>query len=261
MPEISPEVEQVVLAALSKDSKDRFGSVQAFATALAQAAQVPIKQDVPPMMSKEVSSTDKHSWSKVVDIASEAEHQHDRSPDLTSPHTDGDFPSPSTAENVSESASDAFSATSERVLSFTRPSSPLPYRSPGLLAETIVPAVRPNLSRLASQGRGSILRLRALVAGVLVFLVLAGVIGFTLHQHGNVPSTVDTQPTLLIAHMEASATAQAQASATAANARFVATKRWVFQRGSVNPSPTVANGVVYVGSSDDNVYAIQFPSS
>ncbi len=38
IPTISPDVEQVVLTALAKDPKDRFGSVQAFARALEQAS-------------------------------------------------------------------------------------------------------------------------------------------------------------------------------------------------------------------------------
>jgi serine/threonine protein kinase len=41
VPSISPDVEQVVMTALAKDSKQRFGSIQAFATALAQAAGHP----------------------------------------------------------------------------------------------------------------------------------------------------------------------------------------------------------------------------
>src|SRR5260221_1924411 len=40
VPAISPDVEQVVLTALAKDPKQRFGSVLAFATALEQASQV-----------------------------------------------------------------------------------------------------------------------------------------------------------------------------------------------------------------------------
>jgi eukaryotic-like serine/threonine-protein kinase len=39
VPTISPDVEQVVLTALAKDPKQRFGSVQAFATALEQASR------------------------------------------------------------------------------------------------------------------------------------------------------------------------------------------------------------------------------
>ena len=39
LPTISPEVEKVVLISLAKDPKQRFGSVQAFATALEQACQ------------------------------------------------------------------------------------------------------------------------------------------------------------------------------------------------------------------------------
>src|SRR6266849_1355120 len=43
VPTVPPEVEQVVLTALSKDPKDRFGNVQAFATALVQAAQASLE--------------------------------------------------------------------------------------------------------------------------------------------------------------------------------------------------------------------------
>lgn len=39
VPTITPEVEQVVMTALAKDPKQRFGSIQAFATALEQASQ------------------------------------------------------------------------------------------------------------------------------------------------------------------------------------------------------------------------------
>ena len=45
VPTISPEVEQVVMTALAKDPKKRFGSMLAFATALEQASQV--KQSEP----------------------------------------------------------------------------------------------------------------------------------------------------------------------------------------------------------------------
>ena len=41
VPSIAPAVEQVVLIALAKDPKERFGSVRAFATAFAQAADAP----------------------------------------------------------------------------------------------------------------------------------------------------------------------------------------------------------------------------
>ena len=46
-PTISPEVEQVVMTALVKDPRQRFGSVQAFANALEQASQVPHLAPVP----------------------------------------------------------------------------------------------------------------------------------------------------------------------------------------------------------------------
>lgn len=48
VPTISPDVEQVVMTALTKDPKQRFGSVQAFATALEQASQPAPSRPVPP---------------------------------------------------------------------------------------------------------------------------------------------------------------------------------------------------------------------
>ncbi len=44
VPGISPALEQVVLTALAKEPKDRFSSVRAFATAVAQASQLPAMQ-------------------------------------------------------------------------------------------------------------------------------------------------------------------------------------------------------------------------
>ena len=48
VPGISPEVEQVVLTALAKKPEERFGSVQAFATALEQACRIIPPQNAPP---------------------------------------------------------------------------------------------------------------------------------------------------------------------------------------------------------------------
>jgi serine/threonine protein kinase len=42
VPTLPPEIEQVVLTALSKNPKERFGTIQAFATALVQAARPPL---------------------------------------------------------------------------------------------------------------------------------------------------------------------------------------------------------------------------
>ena len=47
VPTIPPEVEQVVMTALAKDYKQRFGSVQAFARALEQASQLGSSQAMP----------------------------------------------------------------------------------------------------------------------------------------------------------------------------------------------------------------------
>lgn len=53
IPTISPDVEQVVLTALAKDPKERFGNVRAFATALEQASQSTI---MPPLSERKQES-------------------------------------------------------------------------------------------------------------------------------------------------------------------------------------------------------------
>ena len=50
VPTILPDVEQVVMVALAKEPKERFGSVQAFATALEQASQAHVATFVKPIV-------------------------------------------------------------------------------------------------------------------------------------------------------------------------------------------------------------------
>jgi serine/threonine protein kinase len=47
LPTLSPEVEQVVMTALAKEPRQRFGQVQAFVTALEQASQVEVSEVIP----------------------------------------------------------------------------------------------------------------------------------------------------------------------------------------------------------------------
>jgi WD40 repeat protein/tRNA A-37 threonylcarbamoyl transferase component Bud32 len=60
MPTISPEVEHVVMMALSKDPTQRFANVRAFATALEQASQLGSDQQ-PPVFPKEVTPSSQPS--------------------------------------------------------------------------------------------------------------------------------------------------------------------------------------------------------
>lgn len=55
IPTISPEVERVVMKALSKDPEQRFESVRAFSDALERACQLQQSTTIPPMLNREVS--------------------------------------------------------------------------------------------------------------------------------------------------------------------------------------------------------------
>ncbi len=57
VPTIPPDIEQVVTTALAKDSKQRFGSVQAFANALEQASQAQLPTILAPQPNPQVSSS------------------------------------------------------------------------------------------------------------------------------------------------------------------------------------------------------------
>ncbi len=126
VPTLPVGVEQVVLTALSKNPKERFGTIQAFATALVQAAQSPLEQSASPETAQQALSTTEHLQSAPTVEAAESEWQQASASHLTGPHTTGAFPAPSTANIVRESSPGFFSAPSERVPSSATPSPSLP---------------------------------------------------------------------------------------------------------------------------------------
>jgi serine/threonine protein kinase len=126
VPTLPPEVEQVVLTALAKDPKERFGTIQAFATDLMQAAQAPLEQSTSPETSRQAISTTEHLQSRPTVKATESEWQQAGASPLTGPHTTGAVPAPSTANVVSENPPGSFPAPSESGTSSATPSPPLP---------------------------------------------------------------------------------------------------------------------------------------
>jgi serine/threonine protein kinase len=69
VPAISPDVEQVVLTALAKDPKQRFGSVLAFATALEQASQVNRPEPEPEPVVPVLETTNTHQSQQPTEMA------------------------------------------------------------------------------------------------------------------------------------------------------------------------------------------------
>jgi serine/threonine protein kinase len=69
VPTISPDLEQVVLTALAKDPKQRFGSVLAFATALEQASQVKRPEAEPEPVVPVLETTGTHQSQQPTEMA------------------------------------------------------------------------------------------------------------------------------------------------------------------------------------------------
>ncbi len=142
VPDLPPEVEQVVLTALSKDPRDRFGSVQAFATALTQAAQAPLEQGMYSETFQEGTSTMNPSSSGAT-IA--AEQQQADIPDLVEPPATDAFVSSIQAEPISEISPGPSAAPSESVSSSATPTPPFTLTSsPPQVTPPQSPATHPR---------------------------------------------------------------------------------------------------------------------
>ena len=118
VPELLPELEQIVLTALSKEPKDRFGNVQAFSTALTQVAQAPLEQSMPSETSQEATSTIKPTWSGAT---FQAEQQQASVLDLKGSQITDSFSSSNTEDPVTKISHNPSSVSSDSVTSSMTP--------------------------------------------------------------------------------------------------------------------------------------------
>lgn len=177
VPTVPVEVEQVVFTALSKDPKDRFGNMQAFATALEQAAQASLEQSIASQRSQETPSLIEPGGREVVVEAAEAAQQQASGSDLTGPQTTDAFPSPSTANSIPESIS--------------KPEALPVSELPGTTEDASSPPTAPDVPGIVSSAppvvpsKPGILRSRKpLILGlILVTVLLLGIIGGVIAIH------------------------------------------------------------------------------
>ena len=228
IPMISPDVEHVVMTALAKDPAARWASVQAFATALQAAA------GVQPLLDPESARTSRVST--------------------------GGAPTPSMAMPVDEA--------SPAVQTNEQPVPALPPKVPS--AETMIPVpITPSF--LLARMRLPAGRTMVLVLLVLVVVGSGGIwaaLYVTTHRPPATPTaTTQVTPTYDQFVMKNGI----QFGFDAQHSRFnpyeselslatVATlvQAWTATTGGgIDSSPAVANGVVYVGSGDDKLYAFK----
>jgi WD40 repeat protein len=132
VPTLTPEVEQVVMTALAKDPKARFGSVRAFANALEQAYQVEqVRSSAPTILALPTKPSTMQSTPEVAPSNLPPTQ-------LASPDKDGKRPVPvtSTSDNVAEFAA-----------------SHLPYTYRGHSHTVYALAWSPDSTRIASGSR------------------------------------------------------------------------------------------------------------
>lgn len=270
VPALSPDVEHVVLTALNKEPRQRFAHVQAFANALEAACLStrnssslptfitpvvpprPVEDSIPTFITPAMPPRPAEKPNQQVD-RSVAGAAFSPSPPILDPRSPVTRPRVKAFEQVSQGGASPVVPVSKKV-------HPGPQR-----------AATPR-----SNSRNRIFSGRTAVLIGLVLLIVAGSVGifFTVISHHPLTAA------------QATATAAANAYETGVltngimfgfdaqhthvnpyeqvlNATTVSglTKQWAYQTGNaIGSSPAVVNGVIYVGSKDGNLYAIDAAS-
>ena len=262
---ISPTVEHVVLRALAKSPQQRFASIWDFAEALEQASQGQEDVTLPawPLPQATLEQVNLGAQTATLPARPVAEQ-----PGLNPPPSSQEFD---------------FSAPKEQA--------PVPQVQVGAAPESVSKPVKPN-NRRRGRFRGAAVLLIALA--LIIVVGSSAFFLSSLHNQSNAMSSSDVQATTTArAHASATAnfqaTASLQATATAATSAYNSAtasgimpgfdpqhthvnpyekvlnptnvsqlvQAWKTQTGnSIGSVPTVANGVVYISSSDGKMYAL-----
>jgi outer membrane protein assembly factor BamB/serine/threonine protein kinase len=234
MPAIDPAIEQVVTIALAKDPKQRFGSVTAFANALEQAAdrqrELPTRISIPPPVRQVLGSKAEALVCGLSEPETARLEPTVRSEDLpVSQQASGQKP-----EALAQSLRNTEEVRIEPTVQAQGPpfslgrSSTLPLHSTPQDSSRNVAS--PSLQKRRLGGRFSWL-MGGVVGLILLLVGLIITIRLIMPMQGG-PSVTPMHPNPIV-------------------------QEWVFPTGDfVYSSPTVVNGVLYVGSNDNKVYAI-----
>ncbi len=293
IPTISPNIEQVVMTALAKDAKQRFGSVLAFAAALEQASQLKQPEPVPLVPISETTNTNQsqqpaETATPVLVIPFSQQAVSIVSTVIpTQPHSIIPLSGKERLRQIEEEM--RRQAQEEKDLHVKEQGVRKAWEQEQSLSRLSLPAIT-GIPQGLHQRQLSWRKASLLLTLALLILGSAGGL-FALQRL----STVRTQA-IATANAQASVTGdrmQATIIATADSyARFVAkngimfgfdaqhshanpyeqildpttvrslTKKWSYSTGDVIDfsSPAVAGGVVFIGSQDGNIYALDATS-
>lgn len=273
-PSIAPAVEQVILRALAKDPRDRFPNVQDFVSALEQAGRpgatstmprvsgpIPVPSPTPapgtlmPQVEEDIPTVQTRPPQRVQRITQEV------------PLVGAAFGSPANEAIMPTIISQRNMSNSGVGLSPT-----LPADTPGAIPS--YPVAPPPAPPQNGQRKGTMPPARMVVLLVsLAVIILGGIIGFyivsnnhTLGNQGTPTTTTTTQKQLtptqapLYSAMFGFNTrhthyiSEEKTLNTSNVGRLV--PGWKAQTSSgIRSSPIIANGIVYITSSDNNLYA------
>jgi eukaryotic-like serine/threonine-protein kinase len=266
VPALSPAVEQVVFRTLAKEPQQRFPSVQEFATALEQASQVagisptssPVNlSSVPP-----ASSLPTGQAFPPTQISNTAPANQDAAPTVqaTSPWYGSQLSTP--REPRQDTTSPANAAPRTYAQSPVRPSA---VTGPGGKAPAIERQRRPGINRVALLVGLAVLVV--LVGGGLLLypLLTRGTTTVTTTTHPGTTATTVTNPGALISSngtmfgfdLQRTHFNPDEHSLTPENVSGLVHDWTTATGGFVDSSPTVANGMIYVGSDDHLLYAFK----
>jgi outer membrane protein assembly factor BamB/serine/threonine protein kinase len=284
LPTLPPPIEQVIFKALSKTPEQRFATVQEFAAAFHAAAQEanfsgvytrrPVLEETPlqeAMSQLPITSISRHTES-AINTSSVPQHPLtdepiESEPAINTPLTPRPpltnepikpdpkinipsvLPTPYADQSIepdaqiSQSPAQVNNPPSSNRPYATNSSTHNPALSPVIAAGTPSRAVR-VFRRLSPLRRNLLLISSGLLVGCIVLALVINIIGVSL-QH--TPKNNNTVPGHS-SHNE-------PVLDTSTASRLV--EKWTFQtEGPVESSPAVVGGVVYVGSIDNNVYAL-----
>jgi len=292
VPTISPAIERVVLRTLAKEPQQRFPSVQEFATALEQACQgaatsptsspvnlssvppassLPTERAIPPIqvagtapanqaIAQPASSLPARQAFPPTQIASTTPTNQDAAPTVqaTSPRYGSQLSTP--REPIQDTPPPANAEPRAYAQSPVRPSAEIGL---GGKAPTIERQRRPGINRVALLVGLAILVV-VVGGGLLLYpLLTRGTTTVTTTTHPGTTATTATNPAALATSNGTMFGFDLQRTRFNPNEDILTSTNvsglvpdWTFTSGGfVDSSPTVANGMVYVGSDDHRLYA------
>lgn len=250
IPTFPPNIEQVLFKALSKEPEQRFATIQEFAAAFrATVQEAPVSDaDMQKLPLEKPPSKERLTQQPDTTGSIQTESEISTPPAPQMPTTDQPI-----EPEILPIRQDPDHMTNP--ISSDRPDTPYPITHPSTLpiitTEKPFDAIKAT-RRLFSSRRHSFLLSSLLLIGLIIFVLFISMLGT------NVPNPQNSSNTLSIHHSNTPSIHRPnneQVLDTNTVAHLV--KKWAFQtKGYVESSPAVVDGIIYIGSDDGNVYAI-----